>query len=249
MKNIERNELAVCGFEAVKALAAKRPEAVQRLFFTEAKAKAFGQLCSIMAAKKRLYRIVSQDELIKLSGTAHHQGVVAMIPLEKPKQVDDNIIDNWQKTGKKIVVLDKVGDDHNLGSIARSAVFFGWDAIVVSREEGYTAFTTSSYRVARGALEHINIYSDDSAARFLARCNGKIPGFGADPKGKVELAKLRPENSAMAIVLGNEETGLSKEAKELCRVLVKIKGSNKIDSLNVSQAAAVLLYKLSENKV
>ncbi len=246
VKNTQLNELAVCGYESVKAIAAKRPDVVKRLFFTEARAGSFGGLCSILAKSKKIYRIVSPQELEKLSGTPHHQGVVAMIGLDSPKQADDSLVAGWIKSRAKIVVLDKVGDDHNLGSIARSAAFFGWDAMIIGRDDGAAAITTSAYRVARGALEHIPVYSDESAANFLARCSGRLPVFGADPRGKTVLAQADTGSGAFALVLGNEESGLSETVKKLCSCLLKIPGSGKIESLNVSQAAAVLLYGLSE---
>ena len=80
MNELYQKELAVCGFEAVKALAAEHPEKISRLFFAGSRAKMFGSLCKYLAQRKRLYRLVQSDaELEKLCGSVHHQGVVAMI--------------------------------------------------------------------------------------------------------------------------------------------------------------------------
>ena len=155
MKNTQRRELAICGLESVRALAAVRPDSIRRFFFVEERAYEFGRLCSRLAALRRPYRLVGPDELEKLSGTAHHQGVVAMMDDEPPAAVDDALVASWSRAGARVVVLDRVGDDHNLGSIARSAAFFGWQALVLGRDDGAARLTTSAYRVARGALERI----------------------------------------------------------------------------------------------
>jgi TrmH RNA methyltransferase len=182
-----------------------------------------------------------------------------MIRNVDPPRVNDTLVREWAAAGRRIVVLDRVGDDHNLGSIARSAAFFGWDAIVTGADDGAARLTTSAYRVARGALSRIPVYRDDSAAAFVKRCTGALTTIGADHRAADEIRYLasaldhgsaRPENAgtvpfrAMALVLGNEETGLSEHVRKACDKLVRISGSGTVESLNVSQAAAVLLYEL-----
>lgn len=259
MKNQQRGELAVCGFETVMAIAKASPELVQRFFYLPERARDFGFLCAALAAARKAYRIVSATELEKLSGTVHHQGVVAMIRNEEPLRVGHALVRGWADSGRRIVVLDRVGDDHNFGSIARSAAFFGWDAIVVGDDDGAVRLSTSAYRVARGALSRITVYRDDSAAAFVERCTGILPTVGADHRAPDEirmfaatLSKSSPGGRiagtgvgrACALVLGNEETGLSESVRKACTRLVRIAGTGTVESLNVSQAAAVLLYEL-----
>jgi TrmH RNA methyltransferase len=194
------------------------------------------------------YRLVTPGELEKLSGTAHHQGVVAMVEDTPMEAVSDELLASWSKGISRIVVLDRVGDDHNLGSIARSAAFFGWTAMVIGRDSGSASLTTSAYRVARGALERIRVYSDETAARFLQRCRGRITTIGADHRGTLSLKDARSSSTmiagSLALVLGNEETGLSSSTRSACGHLVRVDGSGIVESLNVSQAAAVFLYEL-----
>jgi RNA methyltransferase, TrmH family len=259
MKNQQRGELAICGFEAVMALAKARPELVQRFFHLPERAREFGFLCSALAASRKAYRTVSASELELLSGTVHHQGVVAMIRNEAPPRVEDTLVLKWASAGCRIVVLDRVGDDHNLGSIARSAAFFGWDAIVTGDDDGGARLSTSAYRVARGALSRIAVYQDDSAAGFVRRCTGVLPTVGADHRATDEIRRyaaalsqdrtkgrspVTGEPRSIALVLGNEETGLSEPVRKACGRLIRIGGAGTVESLNVSQAAAVLLYEL-----
>jgi len=245
VKNTQRRELAVCGLETVRALVAVRPDAVRRFFYVQDRAREFGPLCSKLASQRRPYRMVEPEELERLSGTAHHQGVVAMIDDTLPPQVNDGLIDQWAGSAARVVVLDRVGDDHNLGSIARSAAFFGWHALVIGRDDGAARLTTSAYRVARGALERIPVYTDETAARFVGRCGNRIITIGADHRASRSIREGARPGTAVALVLGNEETGLSPEVRSSCSELVRIDGAGMVESMNVSQAAAVFLYELA----
>ena len=255
VKNTQRGELAVCGLESVRALAAVRPDAIRRFFYTEDRSREFGGLCQRLAELRRPYRLVGPDELERLSGTSHHQGVVAMMGDEPPKAVDDALAALWARSGARIVVLDRVGDDHNLGSIARSAAFFGWEALVIGRDDGAARLTTSAYRVARGALEYLPVYADDSAARLVARIAAVVargepamPTIGADHRSTKTIRNYGGLKGAIALVLGNEEKGLSSAVRSACSELVRIDGAGAIESLNVSQAAAVFLYELAPGR-
>jgi len=98
------------------------------------------------------------------------------------------------------------------------------------------------------------VYADDSAARFAARCKGAISTLGADHNGTRSLREYRGQlttgisPASLALFLGNEETGLSPAVRASCAVLARIDGAGLVESLNVSQAAAVLLYELAPPK-
>lgn len=245
MKNEQRGELAVCGIEAVRALAAARPDEVLRFFCTEERSKEFGRLCSLLASKRRAYRLVGPDELERLSGTVHHQGVVAMVAQKPLPFVTDALVDGWAKAGARVVALDGVGDDHNIGAIARAAAFFGWTALVLGRDDEGARLSTSSYRVARGALERLPVYLDDSVERFVRRASPRMAAIGADHNGRAVIADCaRTLRGPAAVVFGNEEHGLSPGARAACSSLVRVPGGG-VESLNVAQAAAIFLYELA----
>ncbi len=240
-------ELAVCGFKSVLALAEKNPQKISRLFFTEYRAKEFGEVCKFLASKKRLYRIVSDTELEKLSESTHHQGVVAMIFDEPIQRLEHSQIDNWANAKESVLMLDEVGNANNLGAIIRSAAFFGIKNIVLTQEDKQSQITTACYRVAQGGMEFVNIYSVSSTAWFLRQCRGKITTIGTavDAHHSIfHLNRLVDKREPCVIVLGNEEKGMSREAKTLCSHLIKIPGSGNIESLNVAQAATLLCYAI-----
>ena len=97
-------ELPVCGFESCLALAKYHPEKISRLFFSEKRAKQFGEVCKYLASNKRLYRIVSDDELEKLSESVHHQGVTAMIFEPEIPVLEHEEINLWAQNKEHVLM-------------------------------------------------------------------------------------------------------------------------------------------------
>ena len=254
MKNKKNNELAVCGFAAVKKLEKNHPEKITRLFFTEDVAPKFGGLCKKLAKNHGIYNQKPASELEKLSGTVHHQGVVAMIQSPEVTPLDSEITDSWIEKCENAVLLDRIGNAANFGAIVRSAAFFGIKNIIIPLDEAQTSITTSSYRVAEGGMEYVNIYSVNSSVRLLEALKGKMICVGTDLSAKKTAAELKNLSSAgkpVLIILGNEEKGISDMVRKNCDELIIIPwdGMKKgkecvIDSLNVAQASSILFYEL-----
>lgn len=249
MKNKQLRELAVCGFDAVSALADKHPERIQRLFFNQECARFFGTVCKTLSASKKLYRLVESDsELEKLSQSVHHQGVVAMVSEPPILRLDLETLRLWQQNKERVLVLDRVGNANNLGAIIRSSAFFGISKIVISDDDEQAQITTSAYRVAQGGMEFVEIYVASSAAWLVQASAGKMTRIGADHRAKNQLSDLSTlvlKDSGVLIVMGNEESGLSPDVKTACDHLIRIPGTGAIESLNVAQAATLFLYELS----
>ena len=250
-RKVERvPELAVCGFEAVKALARVHPEKIRRLFFTAERSKPFGGACKMLAAQRRIYRVVEDEaELQKLSGSVHHQGVVAMIEQAEIPLLSFGELNEWIRNKEKVILCDRVSNSQNFGAIIRSAAFFGCTKIVVSGESELCGITTSAYRVARGGMEYVDIYRVSSAAWLLGKAAGKMTRIGASHRGRAHVSDMRQlakGDEGVILVFGNEESGLSPEAVKQCDYLVRIPGTGRIESLNVAQAAAVFIHELSE---
>ena len=132
MKNKAKKELAVCGFEAVKALAKIHPEKINRLYFDESHKFDFGEICRTLASRKAPYNIVKDAaELEKLCGSVHHQGVVAMIAQPEIMPLTKEITVEWLHKKESALILDRVGNANNLGAIVRSAAFFGMKNSVI----------------------------------------------------------------------------------------------------------------------
>ena len=258
MKNTKRNELAVCGFATVKKLEKNHPEKIRRLYFTEEVAPKFGGLCRKLSKNHGIYNQKPAGDLEKLSGTVHHQGVVAMIEAPEIQPLDSDITDSWVENHENAVLLDRIGNANNFGAIVRSAAFFGIKNIVIPLDEAQSSITTSSYRVAEDGMEYVNIYSVRSSARLLEAMQGKMIRIGTslDAKKKVsDLASLSKGDKGdrpLLVVLGNEENGISDVVKKNCDELVIIPWAGMsdgveescIDSLNVAQASSIIFYEM-----
>ncbi|MDR3283715.1 MAG: RNA methyltransferase [Treponema sp.] len=250
MKNKRNNELAVCGFAAVRALE-QHIEKISRLYFTADRAPAFGNLCRTLSQRKIPYnQVASPEELQKLCGSIHHQGAVAMIEAPELGAVTGAELSAWAAQKEKALFLDRIGNANNFGAIVRSAAFFGFSRIVIPEDEQQAMITTSAYRVAEGGMEQVSVYTVLSATAFLEGARRWFVRVGSDARGVVPVREARKEiaDNSFILILGNEEDGLSFSVRRHCDILAAIPSpapENNIDSLNVAQAASVLMYELS----
>lgn len=238
------NELTLCGLAAVQARFARDPDSVKRLFFDEPTSRKLGACCKALAAAKKVYRCVTPAELEKISGTVHHGGVVCVVAaptLGAPLAKD---IAAWASAGSPVLVLDRIGNPHNLGALARSAAFFGVEQIVIPTHPSAALPGESAHRVAEGGLEHIRVWRVPALPPFLgALAAAGYEVLGAVARGGAPAARAASAGP-LALVMGNEEQGLSPEVARACSGLVTLSGSGKVESLNVSVAGAVLLHAL-----
>jgi TrmH RNA methyltransferase len=236
----ERQLVRICGFAAVRALFERDPGRVERLFFEATLKAETGPFCQALAARHKPYRLVGQVELARVAGTVLHGGVVAVARPQALHDFDPNAARVWVKDGKPLLILDGIGNPHNLGAIVRTAAFFGLERVLVAHRPDQALPSDASYRVAEGGFEHLNVYRAPlpgalSGLRQVYRVIGTAPG--KDTMAAVEHGARPP-----AFVLGNEETGLDVRTIAACDEVVTIPGSGRVQSLNVAAAAAILVY-------
>ena len=241
----EAKELKLCGLAAVHARFARDPASIQRLFYDAALGQRVGAICKVLAAAKKVYRQVDSAELEKVAGSLHHGGVVAVVTpalLKTPGAAD---IATWAQAGEAVLVLDRIGNAHNLGAIARTAAFFGVPRIVIPDHPNAAKPTEAAHRVAEGGLEYVDVWQTRDLVglvRDLGAAGYDVVG-AATRGGRPELAPAEGRKP-VALVLGNEEHGITPVVAAACGRLVTIPGGGKIESLNVSVAGAVLLWEL-----
>jgi TrmH RNA methyltransferase len=250
-------ELAVCGLNAVKAIAEYHPEKINRLFLREDMIKTFSGVCKKLAERKRPYKACPDEELEKICKSAHHQGVVAMIVAPEVERLGREDLENWAREGKTGVVLHSVGNDHNLGAIVRAAAFFDCTYVVLGPDDPEGRLTTSAFRVAEGGMEHVTLRRTENTAAFLKDASKAALTIGTDPRARRRIGDLPDIVAGMrgpggntrpgiVLVLGNEETGLPRDIKDNCSVLLRIPGTGLMESLNVAQAASLFLREIYE---
>ena len=231
----------ICGANAVAALFRRRPDAVKRLYYTEAMRGVAGPLCAELARRRAPYRLLPPDEMAKASGTAHHGGIAAVararvVPIMEPDSPPRE---------KMLLVLDGIGNPHNLGAIARSAVFFGVRSLLINHVPGAALPSDAAYRTSEGALEYLELYRSRDLPALLAALGPIYRTVAATLRpGAMAMGEM-PRDRPLALVLGSEEHGVSPAVLAACRREVRIAGSGVVQSLNVAQAAAVLLHGLA----
>jgi TrmH RNA methyltransferase len=241
-------EIPVCGWTAVAAVFARRPECVRRLFFEPETGRRAGEWCKRLARDRRIYRQVTPEELERIAGTVHHGGIVAVTERAWPEPVALGEAAAWGKAGRPLVVLDRVGNAHNLGALVRTAAFFGVPALVYGEHRDQAQPGEATWRIAEGGMEHVDVRPVRALPSFLRALRPHYVVVGAALQGEpLERAcprrpDARAANRPFAVVLGNEETGLAPSILAACERRVLVPGSGAIESLNVSAAGAVLMH-------
>ena len=176
--------------------------------------------------------------LSEAAGTRDHQGVVAWC--EPFRYADASEL--AAEDAPVLVCLDQVTDPHNLGAVVRSAEGAGATAVVVPAH-GSARVTPAVCRASAGAVEHLPVAVVPNLARYLADIKGDaLWAYAADAEGTVALwdADL---TGGVALVLGAEGKGVRPLVRRTCDATVAIPLAGKVGSLNVSVAAAVLLFE------
>jgi TrmH RNA methyltransferase len=245
---MKEKELNICGLAAVQARFERDAGSIRRLYFDYATGRKVGAMCKALAASKMIYRCVEPAELEKIASSVHHGGIVAVVGAPVLAAPRENDLHSWAARSEPILLLDRIGNAHNLGAIARTAAFFGVRVLVLTEHPSAALPSDAAYRVAEGGLEHMDVYCVKYPAEF---CRGLVAAgydvIGAATKGgKLQVKDGR--KNPVALVLGNEEFGLASDVAGACTRLVTVPGSGQVESLNVSTAAAVLMWELFARK-
>jgi len=187
-------------------------------------------------------RFLQRAELDRMAGNAAHQGVVAVTSAKQYSDLDD-VVGAKRGQHSLVVVLDGVEDPHNLGAILRTADAAGADGIVIP-ERRAASVTGTVTKASAGASEHLPIAKVTNIARTVEELKERnIWTVGLDERGSQTYDAL-DYNMDCALVLGAEGKGLHDLVKRKCDFLVSIPMLGKVSSLNVSVAAAVVLYEI-----
>lgn len=205
-----------------------------------------GDLSRELLAKIREYGIVMQRvpmEKLNRVTMKNHQGVIALLsPVAYQKL--ENLVPLFYEEGRTpiILVLDGITDTRNFGAIARTCDCAGVDAIVIP-ERNSVSVTPDAMKTSAGAFFYVPVCREKSiseAVKFLQNNSYRI--VGASEKGAENYTK--PDYTVpVAIVMGNEETGISEDVLRRCDDLAAIPICGHIGSLNVSVAAGVMLFE------
>ncbi|MCQ5128433.1 23S rRNA (guanosine(2251)-2'-O)-methyltransferase RlmB [Butyricicoccus faecihominis] len=197
------------------------------------------------AAKKQGVPVVTCDrrKLDHMSPTGSHQGVIAQVAAQDYVALEDILLVAEQRGEPPLlVVCDGIEDPHNLGAIIRSAEAAGAHGIVIPKRRA-VGLTAAVARAAAGALAHMGVHKANNLAAVLDELKERgIWLFGAEADGDAPLFEADFDRPC-ALVIGSEGEGLSRLTREKCDYIVSIPMRGRVNSLNASNAAAVMLFE------
>jgi 23S rRNA (guanosine2251-2'-O)-methyltransferase len=188
------------------------------------------------------------SELDKLSGQQRHQGVIAGFRGTNvaPESHLESVLDSITGT-PLILVLDGIQDPHNLGACLRTAEAAGVQLVVICKDRS-VGITPVVRRAASGAAETLKIIQATNLARVLRTLKKRgiwLAGTSDEATGSLYATDL---TGPLALVMGNEGSGLRRLTTELCDYLVRIPMAGQVESLNVSVATGVCLYEINRQR-
>ena len=205
--------------------------------------KTLGHIASKARAQGIVVVEADRRKLDNMSRTHAHQGIIAVAAVREYASVED-LLQAARDRGEPplLVVCDELSDPHNLGAVIRTAECAGAHGVIIPkrRSAGLTAVVA---KTSAGAVSHLPVARVANLPSLLKQLKKEgLWIFGAAADGPVSLYEADLKGPA-AIVIGSEGSGMSRLVAETCDVLVRIPMKGKLNSLNASAAAAILLYE------
>lgn len=220
------------GLHAVEAALANPDRSIQRLLVSENAAQK-------LTIGDHSTEVMNPGDIARhLPTGAVHQGAALLADPLEPESLDDLL----SNRPPRIAVLDQLADPHNLGAIFRSAAAFGIGALVLQTRHS-PPITGVVAKSAVGAVERVREVRVVNIARTLdALGEAGVITIGLAGEAEADLASALPGDSPLAIVLGTEGRGLRPAVANACQILARIPMGGEMESLNVSNAAAIAFY-------
>ena len=209
-----------------------------------------GSVAAIIAkcsARGILIKEVSTQKLDYLCGHANHQGVAVMFAQHEYSTVEDILTCAKERNEAPfIIICDEIEDPHNLGAIIRTAEACGVHGIIIPKRRSASLNATVA-KSASGALEYMRVARVTNISNEIESLKKQgVWVFGADMDGQDYT--LTDYSGPCAIVIGNEGKGIGRLVREKCDGIISLPMNGKINSLNASVAAGVLMYEVVRSR-
>lgn len=248
MQDTEQQNNIICGRNPVtEALRSGRE--IDRLLV--AHGAAGGSITAIIAkcrAKGILIKEISTQKLDYYCGGVNHQGVAVMLAAREYSTPEEILAAAAERNEKPfIIICDEIEDPHNLGAIIRTAEAAGVHGIIIPKRRSASLNATVA-KSSSGALEYMKVARVTNIAAVINMLKAKgLWIFGADMDGK-DYRNI-DFNIPCAIVIGNEGSGIGTLTAKKCDEIVSLPMRGKINSLNASVAAGILMYEVVRKRV
>ncbi len=189
-----------------------------------------------------VYQFVTPQKLNQIETEGRHQGVIALISPIKYVELEDFLVQN-KDSETSVVILDGIEDSHNIGAIIRSCVCAGVKAIILPSRRGVLINSTVE-KTSAGAINHISIIKVNSLVNTVQKLKeNDYWVIASDHHAKDNYYDIDYTNMNFALIMGAEHSGISKSLIKLSDFKVKIPMLTNFNSLNVSNATAIILFE------
>lgn len=198
------------------------------------------QIVDIAKSKGIVFQFLPKEKFIQFKEYSH-QGVIAYVSPVKYVEFDDFL--EKEKEYKKVIITDGVEDPHNFGSIIRTAVCAGFDAIIFPSRRNATINATVE-KSSAGAINHIDLIMVNSLPTIVDKLkDNNFWIIATDIRAKDNYYDIDYCDMNFAIVMGSEKEGISSTILKKADYKIKIPMLKEFDSLNVANAASIVIYE------
>lgn len=244
----EENKELIIGRNAVSE-ALKSGRAINTLFVLRGeKNGSIGRIIAQCKERKIVIKEVDKKKLDYMCPGGNHQGVAAMAAAHEYADVED-ILNRAKSLGEDpfVIVCDEIEDPHNLGAIIRTAEAAGAHGIIIPKRHG-VSLTWAVGKASAGAIEYMPVARVTNLASTLEELKQKgLWVYSADMDGK--LYSQTSFSGPVALVIGSEGRGVSRLIKEKSDFIVSLPMKGKVNSLNASVAAGILMYEVARQRL
>lgn len=247
-KDFKENDNLVIGRNAVLELLKSGREIENVMIASGEREGSIGKIIAFCREKKIVIKDVNRKKLDFMCGGANHQGVAASVPAHEYSSVED-ILAYAKEKGEPpfIVICDCIEDSHNLGAIIRSAEACGAHGIIIPKRRN-VGLNFIVAKTSCGALEYMKVARVGNLAQTIDELKKKnIWVYAADMDGQ-PWCKTDFSGGA-ALVIGGEGNGVSRLIKEKCDLTVSLPMRGKVNSLNASVAAGIIMYEIAKQRL
>ena len=248
LKEEIKNDNLIIGRNAVLELLKSGREIENVLVAKGEREGSINRITAICREKGIVVKNVDRKKLDFMCAGANHQGVVANVPAHSYSTVDE-ILKFAESKGESpfIIICDEIEDSHNLGAIIRSAEACGAHGIIIPKRRN-VGLNFIVAKTSCGALEYMRVARVSNLASTIEALKKKnIWVYCADMDGQPWCKT--DFSGGCALVIGNEGNGVGRLIKEKCDVTVSLPMCGKVNSLNASVAAGIIMYEVARQRL
>lgn len=238
IKKNRAEEMKVYGENACLALFAERPESIVRVWATVQMSHKIGEILSYLAANKKVYHVVDNEELARVSGTEHHGGICMLV--KKPRTFTLQGYLDVPRENDCLLVLDKVNNAQNIGGVLRTCAFYGVKNVVTDNADNL--YSAASMRVAEGGAEYVRVLEAldiEWALQELRQAGYQIVHIA---QGKEGIALDKAQFNRKVAFLLSETDSIDLAEKQDLNVRLSLSSPLK-NGLNIAVNSGILLAK------